>query len=113
MLVRSPNRTRDDFELDFGIELLLDRQQEVAAIALQLKREQIVGEETGQDLACPGTNPQPIWIRPRNVPEQCGARGRTPGAQRRRDERQMVVLDEDRGIRRTDLLVYRLRRTDR
>ena len=95
------------FDLDLGPELLLRRQQEVAAIALELEREQVVGQQAGEDLAPPRTDAQPIGIRPRNVPEQ-----RRPGVgaarpQRRRDQREVIVLDEDRRLGRRELLVDR------
>ena len=84
------------FRIDLGLELLLDRKQEVAAIALELKREQIVGQQTLENLAAPGADAQPVGIGPRDVPEQRRARVRSQGAQRRGDQRQMVVLDEYR-----------------
>ena len=39
------------FVLDLGVELFLDGEQEVAAVAFELKREQVVGQQARQDLA--------------------------------------------------------------
>ena len=93
--------------LDLDVELLFDREQEVAAIALELKGEQVVGEQPVRMLRRPRADPEPVRIRPRDVPEQRGARVRHPRAQRRRHEGQVVVLDEDRGVRDPDFFADR------
>ena len=93
--------------VDFGIQFVLDGEHEIPAIAFELKRHQIVRQQPGEDLAPPRTDAQPIGIRPRNVPEQRGARRRPPLAQPRRDQREMVVLDEDRRVVVRQFLVDR------
>lgn len=90
-------------------ELLLRCLQEVRPIALELEGEQIVGGEPVDQLGAPRANPQAIRMRPRNVPEERRADAFAPRAKRRRDEREVIVLQEHRRIARVELLVDRRR----
>ena len=80
--------------LHLDVELLGDSGQEVAPVALHLERQQIVGQQACQDLGAPRADAQPIGIRPRDVPEERRAHVGPARAQRGRDQREMVVLDE-------------------
>src|SRR5262245_13989346 len=57
----------------------------------------------------PGANPEPIRMRPWDVPEERGPGARSSFAKPRRDEREMIILDEYRSVRRGQLLVDRSR----
>ena len=91
--------------LDLGAELVLHRQEKVTAIALELKRQQVVREQTGEKLARPRADAEAIRVWPRNVPEEGGACSRAPAAERRRYERQVIILNEDGRVRGADLLI--------
>ena len=103
-MLRSPNLTREQLVLDLRVELFLDGEQEVAAIAFQLKREQVVGQQAPQDLRPPRTDAEAIGIRPRNVPEQRRARLRQACAQGGGDEREVIVLNENGRVGVADFL---------
>src|SRR6185295_2797721 len=70
--------------------------EEVTPIALQLEGDQIVGEQSLEQLPPPRAHAQLIGMRPRDVPEDRGPRDRPELPQLAGDEREMVVLDEDR-----------------
>ena len=72
------------------------RGQEIPAIALELEGDQVIGEQSLEQLAAPRAHAQLIGMRPGNVPEDRGARRGLQRAQVSRDQREMVVLDEDR-----------------
>ena len=72
-VVVDANRHRDDAgvvppdtaratlsQVDLGAELLLRRLQEVPPIALELERQQVVGEQAREDLAAPRADAKPI-----------------------------------------------------
>ena len=83
---------------DLGAQLVLHRQDEIAAIALDLKCEQIVGEQSREQLAPPLAHQQTIGIRPRDVPEQRRPHVRAPPAQIQRRHREVIVLEKHRRI---------------
>ena len=77
-------------------ELVARGGDEVAAVALQLESQQVVGEQPGQQLAPPRADAEPVRMRPRNVPEQRRPGAGTSRAQGGRHQRQVVVLNEHR-----------------
>ena len=85
---------------DLGAQLVLHGEDEIASIALDLKREQIVGEQSGEQLAPPLAHQQTIGIRPRDVPEQRRPNARTPPAQIQRRHREVIVLEKYRRVGR-------------
>ncbi len=84
--------------VDTGVELVANADQKVAAIALELKREQIVGEKAFHDLRSPRAHAEPIRMRPRDVPEEGRSNGWLELAEIRSEQRQVIVLDEHRGL---------------
>ena len=107
MVERPPNRTRDDSSSTSASQLLLGRHQEVPAVALHLKGDQVVGEQSRDQLAPPRADAKSIRVGPRDVPEERGAGVGPQRPQRRRHERQVIVLDEHRRVGRSDLGVNR------
>src|SRR5687767_10648185 len=93
--------------LDLDIELFFDREKEIPAVALELKGEQIVCEETGQDVRRPRTDPESIRVGPWDVPEERRSRVRKPRPQSRRNKSEVIVLDEDRRVGRSDFFADR------
>ena len=85
-------------------ELVANADQKVAAIALELKREQIVGEKAFHDLRSPRAHAEPIRMRPRDMPEEGRSDGWLELAEIPSEQRQVIVLDEHRGLAVRQLL---------
>ena len=79
-----------------GAQLVDGRLQEVALVARELEREQVVAEEAFENLLPERADAQPIAVGPRDVPEERGAQERPPHAEVLRDQREVVVVEEHR-----------------
>ena len=86
------------------VQLLSHARHEILAIALDLKGQEIVGEETKENVAPPGTHAQPIRIRPWNMPEMRAADAGRARAQFGGSEREVIVLNEDQGAARSQFI---------
>ena len=53
-------------------QLVADAHEKIASIALELKGQQVIGEQPADDLAAPWTHAQTVRIGPWNVPEEGG-----------------------------------------
>ncbi len=85
--------------IDARVGFVADALEKIPPVAFELEREQVVRQQSGKDLPPPRAHPQPVGMRPRDVPEERALRVRPTPAQIERHERQMVVLDEDRRTR--------------
>jgi hypothetical protein len=93
--------------LDLGAKLVLHREHEVAAIAFDLEGEQIVGQQSGEQLAPPLTRQESIRVWPWYVPEHRRPYIGSQLAQICRGHREVVVLQEHWRIDRRHFLVDR------
>ena len=69
-----------------------------------VEADQVVGEQSFEDLGAPRQDPKHLGIRPRDVPEHEHLEIRTPFLDRGGGERQMIVLDEHESRLVADLL---------
>jgi hypothetical protein len=89
-MTRVVRRRASQSLVDTGVELVANADQKVAAIALELKREQIVGERPFMISARHGRGADPM--RPRDVPEEDVPNGWLELAEIRSEQRQVIVL---------------------
>ncbi len=99
----------DDGEVlvvDARLERPLHGLEEIVAVMLDVKRQQIVAEQPVQDLLAPRADPKRFGIRPRNVPELADDDIGPRVLDEPRQQREVIVLHEhDRGAWR-DLLQH-------
>ena len=82
----------DDAAVHLGGQLVAHAEQEVAAVAIELEGQQVVGEQAAEDGVPPGAHAQAVRVRPRDMPEQGGPSLWLEAPQIRRDDVQRRVV---------------------
>ncbi len=91
--------------VDLRLERAIDGLEEIVAVRLRVKPDQVGAEQPVEDVALPGADAERLGIRPRNVPEDADARVRPRLLDHPRQEREVIVLHEHHRARRAlDLL---------
>src|SRR5260370_40222330 len=79
----------EPFPLDARLQRTIDGIQEVVAMRLNVKADEIRAQQSFQQFALPRTDPEPFRIRPGDVPEDGHARVRTLLFDQARDQREV------------------------
>src|SRR5476649_1695156 len=93
----SAARDVEALAIDFGFQLGIYRIQKVLAVLAQMEPQKVVAQHPVQQFLLPGKAPEYFRIGPRNVPELRHDQVRIPLLQHRRQQREMVVLNEHKG----------------
>jgi hypothetical protein len=89
-------------------EHAIDGVEEIVAVLLQVKAEQVGAEHAVEDLRTPRADAKRLGIGPRDVPEQADAQIGTPFLDEARHQRQLVVLHQHHRLAAADLVQHRL-----
>src|SRR5579871_4338360 len=73
----------------------VDRLQEIRAMGLNVEPDQIGAEQAIYQISLPWTNPERLWIRPGDVPEDCDSRLRPLLLDHPREQREVIVLHQN------------------
>ena len=94
--------------VDARLERAIDGVEEVVAVILHVKAEQIVAEQSVQDVLAPRADAKRLAVGPRNVPELADGHVRPRLLHEARQQREVIVLHEDDGAIVGHLLDHRI-----
>jgi hypothetical protein len=94
--------------LDARLERAVDRVEEVPAVALHVEAQEVAAEQPVEELFGPGQEPPHLAVRPGDVPEVGDEKVGAGPPQHARQEREVVVVDEDHARRVAELVEHRV-----
>ena len=83
------------FPIEAGFQRAIDGVEEVVAMILDVKRQQVVAQQAVENFLLPRADAEHLGIGPRNVPELGDDQIRAGVLEHARQQREMVVLYED------------------
>ena len=86
--------------LDAGFKRAVDRLEEIIAVRLRLKADEIRAEQTVEQFALPRADAEGFGIRPRNVPEDRDANVRPRILDHARKQSEVIILHKKQGMLR-------------
>jgi hypothetical protein len=86
------------FPVNAGFKEAFDRIHEIIAVKLSMEADNTRSQHSLQEFLTPWTDPEPLRIRPWNVPEHDDCRPRKALSNQLRNKGKVVVLNEDDGI---------------
>src|SRR5258707_7351646 len=84
--------------IDSRRDVVVDRVDEVVAMELGVKPQDAAAENPVDDRLAPRADPERLGVGPGNVPESDDGRFRQPLPDHARQQREVIVLDQDDGI---------------
>src|SRR5580692_4661609 len=101
---------RKMFPVDTRLDDPVDRLQEVIAVRLHMKADKICSQQPVHQLPLPGTDAEGFRVWPRDMPEDRDARVRPLLFDQPRQQREVIILDQNHWTRRVfDFLQHRVR----
>ena len=94
------------FPIDSGLDETVDGFDEVVAVELCVEAEDAAAEHSCQQLIPPWTDPESLEVGPGDMPEAEDGGPRKALADHPRQQREVVVLDENDGIVRFDFVAH-------
>ncbi len=103
---RTPRALHDGVVLpvDARLDERVDRVEEVVAVLLRVEPDDARPQQPFDELIAPGADAHALGVGPGDVPERDDGRAREAGADHRGGEGEVVVLHEDDGVVRVDLV---------
>ncbi len=99
---------REALPVDAGLDGALHRVQEVVAVVLGVEADEVGAQHAQEQLVLPRADREGLEVRPRDVPEDRGARVRALALDEPGQQREVIVLDQHhRRLGARDLLQHR------
>src|SRR6267143_2994591 len=96
---------REVLPVDTALDRALDGIEKVVAVILRVEADQVGAQHPLEDLPLPGADPEGLEVRPGDVPEERDPHVGALGLDERREQREVIVLDQHQGrLRAFDLL---------